>query len=594
MTLVVLFFFRAPAQSYTKTVPLFVQTVRQSTVRQVAPFLDPGQDVIVSMEQTRFRLLALSAVCPGASTLVGNLLRSADVRPPGARAPTLAGRRWLREYVNGCAYSIVEVPVLKHLEGRPFIEAAEWLYRAAGCVLLGVVGGAGDRDAVRLNPGAEPLTLGTTLLVLGTSKKGVIRAMKAPYSPPPDRTLERALEALAAAAPPEWDPLDDGDGACQPVHWGAPDSDSVDSDTVPCVGPEAAAALRTREDVRAYVERSLDGAAGGGGGGEGGELSGHFILCGHRGSVVPFLEYLRAAQPSPAPTIVILSPEPPADLAAAAARFGPVVHVRGSPAEAACLRAAGAARAQALVFLARGSRPVKSAQATGAAVELARSTREAVLADADALLAVYGVGEESGAALTHAVVELLFTTSIEFLQPGLLLRGVSAALYGDEAGAPAGAPRKSWAMRAWQQREAVAEGLAEWVANPYYAAGRVTVPALMDAFATQCFFNRGLLVGVLAQLAGADLGGGGGDGGATLEGPVGGALLQQVPLPPGLAGRTYGECVMALAAGRGQVALGLYRRKSENPGTRLSVVVANPAWHETVEASDRVFVLRAR
>lgn len=30
-----------------------------------------------------------------------------------------------------------------------------------------------------------------------------------------------------------------------------------------------------------------------------------------------------------------------------------------------------------------------------------------------ALLAVYGVGEESGAELTHAVVELLFTTSIE-------------------------------------------------------------------------------------------------------------------------------------------------------------------------------------
>ena len=29
------------------------------------------QDVVVSMEQTRFRLLALSAVCPGASTLIG-------------------------------------------------------------------------------------------------------------------------------------------------------------------------------------------------------------------------------------------------------------------------------------------------------------------------------------------------------------------------------------------------------------------------------------------------------------------------------------------------------------------------------------------
>ena len=34
------------------------------------------------------------------------------------------------------------------------------------------------------------------------------------------------------------------------------------------------------------------------------------------------------------------------------------------------------------------------------------------------------------------------------------------------------------------------EGLAEWQANPYYCAGRVTVPALINTFACQCFFNR--------------------------------------------------------------------------------------------------------
>ncbi len=51
-------------------------------------------------------------------------------------------------------------------------------------------------------------------------------------------------------------------------------------------------------------------------------------------------------------------------------------------------------------------------------------------------------------------------------------------------------PRKSWKMRRMQQRAAVAEGLAEWQANPYYCAGRVTVPALADTFACQCFFNR--------------------------------------------------------------------------------------------------------
>ncbi len=45
-----------------------------------------------------------------------------------------------------------------------------------------------------------------------------------------------------------------------------------------------------------------------------------------------------------------------------------------------------------------------------------------MLADAEGLLTCYGVGEESGAALTHAVIELCFTSSVRFLQPGLLLQ----------------------------------------------------------------------------------------------------------------------------------------------------------------------------
>lgn len=50
--------------------------------------------------------MALSAVCPGASTLIGNLLKSSSVRPPGSQRRTLAGRQWLRQYVNGCANQV--------------------------------------------------------------------------------------------------------------------------------------------------------------------------------------------------------------------------------------------------------------------------------------------------------------------------------------------------------------------------------------------------------------------------------------------------------------------------------------------------------
>lgn len=49
-------------------------------------------------------------------------------------------------------------------------------------------------------------------------------------------------------------------------------------------------------------------------------------------------------------------------------------------------------------------------------------SRTAVLADAEGLLTCYGVGEESSAQLTHAVIELCFTSSVRFLQPGLLLQ----------------------------------------------------------------------------------------------------------------------------------------------------------------------------
>lgn len=40
----------------------------------------------------------------------------------------------------------------------------------------------------------------------------------------------------------------------------------------------------------------------------------------------------------------------------------------------------------------------------------------------------------------------------------------------------------------------------------------------------------------------------------------------QIPLPPGMAGRTYGECFLAMALSRSVICLGLYRKKLENRG----------------------------
>ena len=140
------------------------------------PFLDPTRDVLVSVEQTRHRLLALSALCPGASTLLANLLRRAAVPPPpplpgqprqqgsqdGQRqqsrrgggssssssplapaAPrTAGGRRWLRSYMNGCGNKIHVVRLASpSLAGVPFADAAAAMHAATGVLMIGVMRG---------------------------------------------------------------------------------------------------------------------------------------------------------------------------------------------------------------------------------------------------------------------------------------------------------------------------------------------------------------------------------------------------------------------------------------------------------------------
>ena len=606
------------AKSYTKTVPLFVQTMKQSTVEQIAPFLDPEQDVAVSMEETRFRLLALSASCPGASTLIGNLIRSSSVRPKDARQSTLAGRKWLRQYVDGCEATLSRAPVQRHLVDLEFNQVAEWLFRTHGYAIIGVITPEGS---TRLNPSNWKLQMGYTLLVIGYGNFLVRRALASPFIPLSKMSKDNSIAAIPQGYPfsmhdeasPETK-LDISE-SCEQIYEGIPTTESIDIDDIPCVPQYVSETLSSAEgsafygsykkDVDAKSEQVTKGylseetvarIAQDAGiasitsannvtkqGKEQPTYSDHFILCGHSGSFLQFMKYLRASEPSKDVQIVILAEECPEDFMNAEYMYGPVDFVMGSPTHAPSLRKAGAQTARALIFLTKGSRDVKSAQATGAAVEVVRNTREAVLADAPALLACYGVGEESGISLTHAVVELLFTTSIEFLQPGLLLRGVSS-MY-DEASVRKGEPRKSWSMRALQQREAVAEGLAEWQANPYYAAGRCTVPALMDTFATQGFFNRGLLFDVLGELVG--------DFTAENE-DTSGAMLIQIPLPPGMEGKSFEQCFRDLSIAKEMIVVGLYRKKIENPATRLSYVMTLPPRDEVLQKTDRLFVIRTR
>ena len=71
-------------------------------------------------------------------------------------------------------------------------------------------------------------------------------------------------------------------------------------------------------------------------------------------------------------------------------------------------------------------------------------------------------------------------------------------------------------------------------------------------------------------------------------------MLRQIPLPPEMVGRSYGELVTRLTLHRKLVPLGLYRRKSENAAWRLRFVVTNPPAQERLEPEDQIFVLRER
>jgi hypothetical protein len=336
-------------KSYTKMVPLYVQTLRQATVRRVAPFLDPGQDVIVSSEQTRFRLLALSAVCPGASTLIGNLLKTANLRPLEAQGTTLAGRRWMRQYVDGCRYQLCEVPLPPHLVGLRFADVAAWLYKEAGFVLMGVV--SGDDD-VRLNPAARRLGDGgaASLLALGPGKAEVAAALQAPFQPAEKARLEALAQLLDATRSED----DNADLGCIPPFLGLPTSESMDEEDTPCLNPDFVASLATFEDSPLTASPPPPAAISTSGiapmqqwtgplgmnrdsdnddysySGYVVPLKDHFILCGHEASFLPFLEHLWACQSAgEAPAaVVLLHPREPTDLGACRERFGQIIFVQ--------------------------------------------------------------------------------------------------------------------------------------------------------------------------------------------------------------------------------------------------------------------------
>ncbi len=75
--------------------------------------------------------------------------------PEDNQPRTAAGRRWLRAYINGCAFKVFDAVLPRHLGGVPFCDAVEWLYRTSGFVLIGA--------RLRTLPTSCPASKGTSL-----------------------------------------------------------------------------------------------------------------------------------------------------------------------------------------------------------------------------------------------------------------------------------------------------------------------------------------------------------------------------------------------------------------------------------------------
>jgi hypothetical protein len=163
-------------------------------------------------------------------------------------------------------------------------------------------------ERLLVNPAELSLPAGATLLVVGTSKKALARALRQPFTRLRGGEADRlkhlaedlaqgAAEGAAGASQRQqgrgqgwlletadasdggspaaaagqgdgWAADVDGEGlaaeplpACVPLLVGNPDSDSLDADSVPCVPPELASRLTTPAAVQAFVQQYQISAA---------------------------------------------------------------------------------------------------------------------------------------------------------------------------------------------------------------------------------------------------------------------------------------------------------------------------------------------
>jgi len=610
----------------SRAVPLFVQVLTDRALRRVRPFLDLSQDTIVCVNNTRAGLIAISCLCPGASTLLANLFRSQD---PTRSEADVDPESWEALYCNGARQQIFSnrsMTLDARLAGTGFIDLAKYLTERTGVVLLGLVKEEGGELSVALNPLEYCVVGGEMCIMLTYTEDGAAAAVEFLNSA---SIAELGGSSFDIVDCPEalFDMLVRGEGL---GHLGA-------------FGLEIGESLHGGGDSEATFDPA--------------KICDHVVVGGDIvAGIEPFLYALRRAEgvdlekaararlgsssvstsrgkeaianTSRVP-VVIVHPGLSRTMVQRIQDMDKNVYlVEGRFTSARDLVRAGVRQARAVCMLNSRARMQSSQEPT--------SFKDRIVADADALMSMYkiemavlnegregdiGVDSDGDWSLTpldhrdrvHAVVELTSTRSVLLMDPKLLQSykqrvlgqmgpkgsrrqrrmknpfevGLSQAAggVGSSASSASGqnadqAPQSRGIIRVRKPRRE-ARGKALWPLNPYFTSGSVYVPALVDTYSTSCS-RINVFPGLADEILRVMLFG-------SVSGEKGSGLLQ-VAVPEGLVGCTYREFTKMIMDCRSFIPLGLYRYSGGEAG--MPYVITNPDQELLTRKGDWVFVVR--
>ena len=139
------------------SVPVIIQVLSTTSKDFVGDIegWKPETDVVLCLNELRLGILALSALCPGASTLISNLFYASG--NPKTTADSL--------YLEGAGNELYEVPLSHSFEGLTFTEAVRMCYDKLNLMLIGI-----DDGTCHLNPSRSDIHIheGTLGYFIGT------------------------------------------------------------------------------------------------------------------------------------------------------------------------------------------------------------------------------------------------------------------------------------------------------------------------------------------------------------------------------------------------------------------------------------------